>query len=221
MLSALRNLLFTCSFYSCKHHWVHSWTFKNKLMRFDTFSIQSFLPLKQMQGEFPATHKLQNQFCATFIPWLDALALPAWCWPACCSAHSDSTGSFLEWSKNEGRCCAIAQLAAVCFQISFKLLNIIFLYPGLILQLKLFCLALIHLSQRHSLEQWRFTKLFFLPTPPLHPTPPHPTTPPQRSVLRYQSDWDCWCTISSQAAPQREYKLAQGLPLFFAISDVR
>lgn len=189
MLSALRNLLFTYSFHSCKHR-DHSWTFKNKLMRFDTFSIQSFLPVKQIQGEFPATHRLQNQFYATFIPWLDAA----------CSACLVLTSmlfsalrlyGFVPRMEQEWRemLCHCSLLAVVCFQISFKLLNIFFfLCPGLILQLKLFCLALTQLTERHSLEQWRFTRLVFLPTPPC---------PQQRSVLRYQSDWDCWCTITS------------------------
>lgn len=72
VLTALRNLLEYSFLYTIlKTSDFTQERFKNKLMHFDTLAIQYLLPHKQTQGEFPATRRLQNQFDATLIPWLN------------------------------------------------------------------------------------------------------------------------------------------------------
>lgn len=135
-------------------------------MHFDTLAIQPFLPDERIQGEFPAMHRLQKRFGATLIPWLNdscsaCLVLHQWgVQPAqTLWAHP------LNGVRMQGDVVPLLSIGSSLLPDQFQAAEYHFLCPGLTQQLKLFCLALTQLTQRHSLEQWRFTRLFFLLTP--------------------------------------------------------
>lgn len=123
-------------------------------MHFNTFSIQSFLPDKQTQGELPDMHRLRKQFYATLIPWLDAScpvylvlhqygvqpAQTLWVYP-------------LNGVRMKGDVVPLLSFGSSLLPDHFQAPEYNFLYPGLIQQLNPFCLAFIQLTKRHSLEQ--------------------------------------------------------------------
>lgn len=136
-------------------------------MRFNTLSIQSFLPDKQIQGEFSATHRLQKQSYATHSLTWCLLLCGLGAAPVGSSARTEPLGSPLEWGKNEGDVVSFLSIGGSLLPDQFQAADNRFLCRGLTQQLKLFCLALIQLTQRCSLEEWKFTRLFLLPTPTL------------------------------------------------------